>query len=115
TRPRSDAFPNSCTAAIVRSTSCNPESKIPGGSRRGFFTRQLATLRSRIEIAVHAEAELPVVDVGFRQVSVSKERCAHRAPVCAMKICVHSVETHVEVLGDVPLGSRADPPGAPIE
>ena len=70
---------------------------------------------------MHAEARLPVVlvadspgsGVGTRgdqwPVGNTPFRVRH-----ATDLGVSDIEAHVEVLGDVPLGSRADPPPVPV-
>jgi hypothetical protein len=64
-----------------------------------------------------AEAELPVVHVGdmrratdggpsWRRVVTRQAR--------AEQVGVHDVNAQIEVLRDVPLGARAEPPSAPV-
>ena len=64
-----------------------------------------------------AEAELPVVHVG------DVRRATDGYPLCVVllpgKLALNSLAyitstTQIEVLGDVPLGARAEPPGAPV-
>ena len=66
-----------------------------------------------------AEPECPVVDVVFgkNRSTASGERESPRRVHkgrCALDLRVQNVHAHVEVLGDVPLSTRTDPPGAPI-
>ena len=75
-----------------------------------------------------AEAERPVVLVfrdsrttadQERAVVDNQSRGAAKADqpgseVGAVHLGVHHVETHVEVLGDVPLRPRTNPPGVPV-
>src|SRR6187549_2224582 len=77
--------------------------------------------RSGIEVAMHAEAELPVVLVvqtdRTNGPTPERSRCSRKEPGRAgrgLHLLIQHVETHVEVLGDVPLGTRADPPGVPV-
>src|SRR4029077_3939474 len=84
--------------------------------------------RSGIEVAMDAEAERPVVEV-FRQgcTTADQERAVRDSwsaqrdyadrpgsGVGALQLGVHHVETHVEVLGDVPLRPRTNPPSLPV-
>src|SRR5689334_25115944 len=75
--------------------------------------------RSGIEVAMDAEPERPVVRVGLRdEPEVRRDResgAAGHESGRALELRVHHVQTHVEVLGDVPLSPRADPPGIPVE
>ena len=46
-----------------------------------------------------------------------RERCRvseARSTSSRSHLLIQHVDTHVEVLGDVPLGTRADPPGVPV-
>src|SRR5262245_43515002 len=69
---------------------------------------------------MHAEAELPVVlvvdrpgcSVGTGGNSIGVEEPGWRAVTADPG--VSNIETHVEVLGDVPLGARANPPPVPV-
>ena len=65
-----------------------------------------------------AEPDCPVVDValGKRRSSAAERESPRRVRKgrCALELGVQDVQAHVEVLGDVPLGARTDPPGAPI-
>jgi len=81
--------------------------------------------RSGIEVAVHAEPERPVVRIGRRQKSEIRRWCEGDRDRTAtdrqtvergrtVQLGIHHVQTHVEVLGDVPLGARTDPPSAPV-
>ena len=81
--------------------------------------------RSRIEVAVHAEPERPVVRIGRRYRSEVRRYCegdeecpgTHRQTVergRALQLGVHHVQAHVEVLGDIPLRTRTEPPGVPV-
>src|SRR5215510_15468782 len=82
----------------------------------GGFCRHTAT-RSGIEVPMHAEADRPVVDVGCGKLSdtrVGARKIGATIDACGLQLGVQHVETHVEVLGDVPLGARANPPGLPV-
>src|SRR5215510_11532599 len=73
--------------------------------------------RSGIEVPMDAEAETPVVLVGRVKLSskrVGARDVGARIDACALQLGVQHVHAHVEVLGDVPLGARADPPGLPV-
>src|SRR5690349_9523734 len=76
--------------------------------------------RSGIEVAMHAEAELPVVlvvDRPRRRVGTAGNSAGVEEPrwrAVTADPGVSDVEAQVEVLGDVPLGARADPPPVPV-
>src|SRR5262245_12070985 len=74
----------------------------PGGFPPGFFS--MSATRSGIEVAMDAEAELPVVyvacDCGASDGCDTQEPCEYW---CGVQLCVHDVEAHVEILGDIPL------------
>ena len=81
--------------------------------------------RSGIEVAVHAEPERPVVRIGRRYelrgsaiLRGRQERTGTDRQTVergrTVQLGIHHVQTHVEVLGDVPLGARTDPPSAPV-
>ena len=75
-----------------------------------------------------AEAERPVVHVFRGSKTTAHQGRAVRdnqrrgggagdrpgSKVGALQLGVHHVETHVEVLGDVPLRPRTNPPGVPV-
>ena len=68
---------------------------------------------------MHAEARLPVVSVGDipgSGVGTRREGTLEKAirRRRALDFRVSDIEAYVEVLGDVPLGSRADPPPVPV-
>src|SRR5262245_29063474 len=76
--------------------------------------------RSGIEVAMHSEPELPVAlvvvesgsSVRARRDRVGGEKTGPRGYTAEPG--VGNVEAHVEVLGDVPLGARANPPPVPV-
>src|SRR6476661_2419799 len=78
-------------------------------------------MRSGIEVAVHAEANLPVVfaadepregiGVRWEDLSVHRYTISQRRGI---ELHVRNVETHVEVLRHVPLSTRTDPPLVPV-
>src|SRR5215510_10106857 len=85
--------------------------------------------RSGIEVPVDAEADGPVVLVGeeasdlptITELIITDRRDRRRANReharrrrHALQLLVHHVQADVEVLGDVPLGARAEPPGVPV-
>jgi hypothetical protein len=91
-----------------------PKQKPPAVSRRGL--RPSSHRSSGIEIAMHAEAELPVVDVGdMRRPADGNGACAQIVDGRGtQQFRVHDIDTQVEVFRHVPLGARTEPPCAPI-
>src|SRR5690242_14559302 len=68
---------------------------------------------------MHAEAERPVVLILSRQRGRGTVRCyrssARDEGKCGcLQLRVHHVQTHVEVLGHIPLGPRTYPESLPI-
>ena len=49
----------------------------------------------------------PPIGTSSSRQDISRQACAHQ-------LGVHHVQTQVEVLGDIPLGARTEPPGAPV-
>src|SRR5689334_6637835 len=97
--------------------------KAPGGFPPGASDYTSMIKRSGIEVAMHAEANLPVVfvvdeapeGVGVRreQLCISGHRYATRQRG-GLELHVRNVETHIEVLRHVPLSTRTDPPLVPV-
>ena len=78
-------------------------------------------MRSGIEIAMHAEAERPVVWVSHRDPargnrSGQSKRNTYETSRrrSTLQLRIQHVHAHVEVLRDVPLGARTEPPSLPV-
>src|SRR6478672_3364280 len=80
---------------------------------------QTAIIRSRIEVAVHAEAERPVVLVGDnvgagRLGAVSRQIDNAQWSICTLQPGVQHFQTNLERAADRPLGAQTNAPGLPI-
>jgi hypothetical protein len=81
------------------------QTKTPGGFPPGAVIPQ-ATIMSGIEVAMDAEAELPVVHVGGSRRGAADHQLSARWHREARQPGVHDVDAQVEIFGDVPLCSR---------
>src|SRR5581483_2123105 len=108
---------SSQTVALSVAVSPSRNETPPAVACRGFLDHVSAIKRSRIEVAMDAEAEHPIVHIILeswpRNDGISKVDRG-RVDGSRIQLLIEHVQTHVEVFRDIPLGTCADPPSLPI-